>query len=556
MGLGILSDPYLGENVPGTSLLDDLHARGSKHYDASDPNVKRGKDGIILVPQPSDSPNDPLNWPQWRKIALMVTITYGAGVVGAYGPIIGAGLVQVAEALDTTVGELSKITGDLVLSIGLVLILTAPASVIWGRRPVYLLGNILLVWGGIWSAASQDLGNLTASRVIGGMGMAPIECLAQATVAWISDIFFVHERGKWIAVWSFALLGGICGVSIVNGYLIQDVSWRVCFIIIAAMCGVLLVLTIFFVPETAYVREKFEVLPVEDFKEKSDSAASKRTPSGDGGVEDKEIVSYSDVEARSNKSLEPPKTFLQLLKPWNNQRYSDENLFKAALRPFSLVLSPVVAWGVLVYGTTQAWLVALSVSVSMLFSDPAFGYGYGAGVVGLIAGVGPFIAAFLGNVFAGPLSDWTATFMARRNGGVYEPEFRLLIMIPTIIAFSIGWFGWALAAHYKVHWIAPEIFYSLINFGQAVGSIAVVSYVVDAHPHYAPEAFATINCIKNIFAFGLTYYVTPWILNQGILRTFCTIGGINAWVCLMTIPMYIYGKRARSWVHRTPWMLA
>ena len=67
-------------------------------------------------------------------------------------------------------------------------------------------------------------------------------------------------------------------------------------------------------------------------------------------------------------------------------------------------------------------MVALSVSVSMLFSDPAFGYGYGAGVVGLISGVGPFLAAFVGNVIAGPLSDWTATFMARRNGGVYEPE--------------------------------------------------------------------------------------------------------------------------------------
>ena len=113
----------------------------------------------------------------------MITVTYGTGVVGAYGPLINAGFVQVAEALDTTVSELSKITGDLILAIGLVLIITAPASVIWGRRPVYLIGNIFLIWGGAWSAASQDLGNLTASRVIGGMGMAPIECLAEATIS-------------------------------------------------------------------------------------------------------------------------------------------------------------------------------------------------------------------------------------------------------------------------------------------------------------------------------------------------------------------------------------
>lgn len=113
----------------------------------------------------------------------MLTITYGAGVVGAFGPIISAGLVQVAEALNTDTNDLSKITGDLCLAIGLVLILTAPASVVWGRRPVFLLGNVLLLVSAIWSATAQSVGSLTASRVIGGMGMAPIECLVEATIA-------------------------------------------------------------------------------------------------------------------------------------------------------------------------------------------------------------------------------------------------------------------------------------------------------------------------------------------------------------------------------------
>lgn len=114
---------------------------------------------------------------------LMFTITYGAGVVGAFGPIIGAGLTQVAMSLDTSVNALSMITGDLVLAIGLVLLLTAPASVVWGRRPVFLIGNALLLASSIWSAVAKDLGSLTASRVIGGIGMAPIECLVEATIA-------------------------------------------------------------------------------------------------------------------------------------------------------------------------------------------------------------------------------------------------------------------------------------------------------------------------------------------------------------------------------------
>ena len=67
-------------------------------------------------------------------------------------------------------------------------------------------------------------------------------------------------------------------------------------------------------------------------------------------------------------------------------------------------------------------VVALSVTVSLLFSEPQYGYGFGAGTVGLIAGIGPLIGALLGNVIAGPLSDWTAKWMSRKNGGVYEPE--------------------------------------------------------------------------------------------------------------------------------------
>ncbi|EGO25031.1 hypothetical protein SERLADRAFT_438636 [Serpula lacrymans var. lacrymans S7.9] len=483
MGLGILSDRYLGENVPGTSLLDDLHNR--KLVDHPESALKRSKDGIILVPQPSSSPNDPLNWPFWRKCMLMLTLTYGAGVVGAFGPIIGAGLTQVATNLDTSVDALSMITGDLVLAIGLVLILTAPASVIWGRRPVFLIGNALLLASSIWSSVAKDLGSLTASRVIGGIGMAPIECLVEASIA---DIFFVHERGKWIAVWS---------------------------------CGILFILTILFVPETAYVRP---VLSREPIPQEPSSPDHNKGGSLNIDVIDVDVEKSSKLAGSfSDTGTETVYPYLRTLLPYSRHRFSEGKFWKIALRPFTLVCSPAVAWGTLVYGTTSGWLVALSVSVSLLFSSPEYGYDFRAGPVGLISGVGPFIAAILGNAIAGPLSDWSVTWLSRRNNGVYEPEFRLFMVIPLLLATTIGW---------------------------------VVSYVVDAHSNYAPEAFATINCIKNLFTFGLTYYVVPWLTAQGVLRTFCTIGGINIWVCLMTIPMYVYGKRARSWVHRTPWMLA
>jgi len=54
MGLGVLDDRNL-EHVPGTATLEDLDelAAGGREQPGR-AEVKRSKDGVILVPQPSD----------------------------------------------------------------------------------------------------------------------------------------------------------------------------------------------------------------------------------------------------------------------------------------------------------------------------------------------------------------------------------------------------------------------------------------------------------------------------------------------------------------------
>jgi hypothetical protein len=59
MGLGVLEDRNL-EHVPGTVYVLDDASRTAVEADR-DTHSKRDKTGqIILVPQPSDSPEDPL----------------------------------------------------------------------------------------------------------------------------------------------------------------------------------------------------------------------------------------------------------------------------------------------------------------------------------------------------------------------------------------------------------------------------------------------------------------------------------------------------------------
>jgi hypothetical protein len=59
MGWGIL-EPKSVDHVPGTTLIDE---KSNAHTDVHT-GLKHVADrlDIILVPQPSDDPNDPLNW--------------------------------------------------------------------------------------------------------------------------------------------------------------------------------------------------------------------------------------------------------------------------------------------------------------------------------------------------------------------------------------------------------------------------------------------------------------------------------------------------------------
>lgn len=70
------------KHVPGTSLLNDPGSNTeSSGVDPS--HLKHDESGeIALIPQPSDSPNDPYNWPKWKKELLMAAVLYGCGCVG------------------------------------------------------------------------------------------------------------------------------------------------------------------------------------------------------------------------------------------------------------------------------------------------------------------------------------------------------------------------------------------------------------------------------------------------------------------------------------------
>lgn len=244
---------------------------------------------------------------------------------------------------------------------------------------------------------------------------------------------------------------------------------------------------------------------------------------------------------------QPPKTFLQTLKPWNGQ-LRHENWFLVALRPFILFAYPAILWSSLVYSLSIGWLIVLSETVSEIYRSDV--YNFSPLSVGLVY-ISAFIGGILGTAVAGKFSDLIVRAMSRKNGGVYEPEFRLVMAIPVALSTIIGLMGFGWSAAEKDHWIVPTIFFGVISFGSSLGSTTAITFAVDSYRMYAGEGLVTLNFSKNIFH-GLVFslFFNHWLEADGSKKVFQTIGGIQLACLLTTIPMYIYGKRARMWTYR------
>lgn len=209
-----------------------------------------------------------------------------------------------------------------------------------------------------------------------------------------------------------------------------------------------------------------------------------------------------------NLRRQPTKTFKQTLKPWVG-RIRDDKWILVALRPFILFAYPAILWSTLVYSLSIGWLIVLSESVAYVYQNKET-YNFSSLGTGLVY-VSPFIGGVLGTAVAGRVSDIIVRLMTRRNGGIYEPEFRLVMGFPVAVSTCIGLmgFGWSVAE--RDSWIVPTVFFGIISFGCALGSTTAITFAVDSYRQYAGEALVTLNfsksrCPESLTAFRLDFF--------------------------------------------------
>jgi len=345
-------------------------------------------------------------------------------------------------------------------------------------------------------------------------------------------------------MWGLCLSVGVGGGGIISGYVIQDLGWNWTYGICAILYGILMVALVLFCPETAYRRDASLNIDLgtddraEDLTEKRIHVLEEKQHKG--------IEAIERVETNITWS-EERHGYWHDLKIFHG-RQCDDAFWKVLVRPLMMLVFPQVLFSFFAYGLTTSWLVVVGGVLAQLFSGPP--YNFSVSSIGLVS-IGALIGSIVGAFTTGPLADWVVKIMSRRNQGIYEPEFRLVLIIVTLILGGLSFFGFGWSLQVQDPWIGPVIFYGLQYFSVGFMTIAVYGYLTDCHRDKAPEAFAAIN-LRNIYSFGMNYFISSWISTQGPKEVFCIVGGVHVFICLCAIPMYIYGKRCRSWTSRVP----
>lgn len=299
-------------------------------------------------------------------------------------------------------------------------------------------------------------------------------------------------------------------------------------------------LIIFLVPETSYNRP-----PPQEF-----IRTEKPETDEEMAQEIKAAQEHVEVRRNSTGGVVPQKiSYVQSLRVYSGT-YSDCALWKIMARPFVMFFYPAVLWGFLIYGTTLTWIVVFSVVNGVIFVEPPYNFTVSqAGLTGLSA----FILTIIGEVISGPANDWICLYLAKRNHGVYEPEFRLVLMSVVAVLGTAGFFGFGLTVHYVTHWSGPVLTFGIANMSLAFASTCVFGYVLDSYPQLSEEAFVAINA-RNFLTFGLTYFVNDWLAKDGARAVFEVLGSCFLAVCALTIPLWIFGKKIRGAIARIGWL--
>lgn len=267
-------------------------------------------------------------------------------------------------------GVQNTAVGVLFIGIGYWTLLMSPAAYLYGRRITYLICIALGLGGAIWMARVRTDEDAIWNQLFVGASEACAEANVQLS---LSDIFYEHQRGTFLAVYVLATsIGTYCG-PLIAGYIADSsLGWRWIGYMSVLISGATLIVFYFGLEETLFDRSLYGREPA--LATSGDSLSNDKTnisteKRNDGTKPEynanNDVSDTSAVEAGYSSHLDDkPKSYRQriaLITPAQNIRgYGFKQYIKRLFNTLRVFSFPAVIYSGLQWGAQDAWLTFVS----------------------------------------------------------------------------------------------------------------------------------------------------------------------------------------------------
>ncbi|KAM0418491.1 hypothetical protein ACHAPD_004850 [Fusarium lateritium] len=217
-------------------------------------SLRLAEDGhTVLLPQPTDDPNDPLNWSSRKKHLILLVVAWAALVSDFTSAAGSAPIILQAAEWHKSPNSVNHNNSINVLMMAIGGLIWVPLTSIIGRAPTLFWSTFFGLIFTILSAVSTSFGMFFGVRAIQGLFLTSGQTIA---IAFIKDIFFFHERARKIGLWALMYITSpYWGPLLANFVIGETHQWQDAFWLGVGVNGISLLLIVAFLDETWYNRD-------------------------------------------------------------------------------------------------------------------------------------------------------------------------------------------------------------------------------------------------------------------------------------------------------------